>query len=140
MRSWVLSTVIGCFVSGSVMASCNDEQKLGQVTYANNSSFFSAKDSKGLDHIKKIVSNKQDGYLLLEFNLFPSPGDKKQQQYNLWLANRRIDRVKSYLSVANLPLPIITRIRTAAPEEQRNVDILWCPTSTMADNSNAKKQ
>ncbi|MCL1074620.1 hypothetical protein [Shewanella dokdonensis] len=140
MRCLALGTILSCLLSGPVIAACSDEQKLGQITYANNSSYFSPADSRDLEQIKQQASDKKQGYLLLEFNLFPSADDKKLQQYNLWLANRRIERVKNYLSAANLPLPIITRIRTAAPEERRDVDILWCPSSTLATNEGTEKR
>ncbi|MCL2907919.1 hypothetical protein [Shewanella fodinae] len=139
MRCLALGTVVCCLLSGPVMAACLDAQKLGQITYANNSSYFSSAGTHVLEKIKQQASDKHQGYLLLEFNLFPGDGDKKLQQYNLWLANRRIARVKNYLSAANLPLPIITRIRTAAPEEKRDVDVLWCPKQTLANEDTTDK-
>ncbi|KFZ37460.1 hypothetical protein HR45_10620 [Shewanella mangrovi] len=132
MRAIALSTVLILLLSEPVMASCDGQQQLGQVDYPSNSSYFNAKASAKLDEITKETQDKGDGYLVLEFNLFKVAGDKKQQQYDMWLANRRIDRVKQYLSKLHVAKPIVTRIKTAAAAEQRQVEILWCaqPSTT----------
>ncbi|QSX33021.1 hypothetical protein JYB87_14950 [Shewanella avicenniae] len=129
MRAIALSTVLILLFSKSVMASCSDQQQLGQVEYPSNSSYFNAQASNKLDEISKATHDKGNGYLVLEFNLFPVAADKKLQQYNMWLANRRIERVKQYLAKSKLTTPIVTRIKTAAPMEQRQVDIVWCSLS-----------
>ncbi|MFQ6370803.1 hypothetical protein [Shewanella sp. YIC-542] len=138
MRGLARSAVVSCLLSvlsAPAMAICTDEQKLGEVLYANNSSYFSSEDARHLDEIKQLAMDKKDGYLLLEFNVFAITDNEKLRHYNLWLAKRRIERVKHYLNTEPLPVPIITRIRTASSQERRDVDILWCESSAISGNS-----
>ncbi|MCS4557133.1 hypothetical protein L9G74_11835 [Shewanella sp. C32] len=139
MRAMTLGALLCLAMSHSAAAACDGQEQLGQVDYAKNSSYFPSTASSQLDKVSKQAQQKGEGYLMLEFNLRPIVGDKKLQQYNMWLANRRIERVKTYLTKNNLTSPIITRINTAAASEQRQVDIVWCTLSepkTVATTTN----
>lgn len=130
MRAILCSAILLLVASQAATAACEGQEQLGQVDYASNSSYFADSASAELNKIGKQTQEKGHGYLVLEFNLHPVANDKKLQQYNLWLANRRIERVKAFLNKNQVAAPIITRIKTAAPKEQRQVDILWCALPT----------
>ena len=130
MRAMTFSAPLLLLVSHSVLAACTGQEQLGQVDYATNSSYFAAGATAELDKISQQTQQKGQGYVVLEFNLHPVINDKKLQQYNLWLANRRLERVKQYLNKTKVAAPIVTLIKTAAPAEQRQVEILWCSLSS----------
>ncbi|MGI2853674.1 hypothetical protein ACRTDR_05570 [Shewanella algae] len=128
MRVLILGLLLFAGVS---QAACEKSILLGNIDYAKNSSYFSARDSLQLDKIVADNSSHSSGYLLLEFNMDKSLGDEELQKYNMWLANRRIERVKEYLTAANFPQPIVTRIRTATHKDNREVSLHWCNNQQM---------
>ncbi|WP_417762266.1 hypothetical protein [Shewanella sp.] len=126
MRAMTLSGLLMLALANSANATCDGQEQLGQVEYPKNSSYFSSSVSNQLNDVSQQAQQKGEGYLMLEFNLRPIIGNKSLQQYNMWLASRRVERVKEYLTKSQLTSPIITRINTASATEQRQVDIVWC--------------
>ncbi|WP_335902659.1 hypothetical protein [Shewanella algae] len=128
MRALILGLLL---FTGATQATCEKSVLLGNVDYAKNSSYFSTQDSLQLDKIVADNSDNSSGYLLLEFNMDKSIGDEDLQKYNMWLANRRIERVKEYLTAAHFSHPIVTRIRTATHKNNREVSLHWCNNQQM---------
>ncbi|WP_108944498.1 hypothetical protein [Shewanella halifaxensis] len=113
-------------LSANAMAQCDNANHVFDIPYAKNSSYFASQYAKQLDSFSQTPASDQ-GYLLLEFRVAPSQLSIEAQQYNKWLAERRIDRVKSYLNRAEYPAPVITRILTASTNVDRSVSLTWCP-------------
>ncbi|MCK8044777.1 hypothetical protein MSG37_07765 [Shewanella sp. 1CM18E] len=113
------------FLSGSAFAQCDNASHVFDIPYAKNSSYFAGQYASQLDSFSKSSSSNQ-GYLLLEFKVDPKQLTAEAQQYNKWLAERRIERVKSYLNKTEYSAPVITRILTASNNVDRSVSITWC--------------
>ncbi|WP_076416300.1 hypothetical protein [Shewanella sp. UCD-KL12] len=126
----IIITVLFLF-TGNAMAQCDKSIHVTEIPYAKNSSYFPSKYAKQLDKLVK-ESTEKPGYLLLEFQVLKQQ-DEDGRKYDMWLANRRIDRIKEYLHNANYSAPIISRILTASSEEVRDVSIHWCDTENNAE-------
>ncbi|MEZ9821259.1 hypothetical protein AB4238_11675 [Shewanella sp. 10N.286.45.A1] len=109
----------------SVMAQCNQKVHITDIPYAKNSSYFSSKYGSELDELIAHPPN-QSGYLLLEFKVNKIQPSEDVRQYNKWLANRRVDRIRTYLNESQYSAPIISRILTASTNTDRSVAIHWC--------------
>jgi len=137
----LLVVMMSFLLSTPLMAKCPKNINYGDIPFEKNSSYFSGKYTQKL---KKLVTETQqgDGYLLLEFPVYKGQTDKKLREYDMWLANRRIDRVKHYLTQSAFSQPIVTRILTASDNDTRSVSLHWCtqtvPQTIMA--STADKQ
>lgn len=106
-------------------AHCPQNTNFGDIPFEKNSSYFANKHTKQLQQlIEKTQSDK--GYLLLEFPVYKGQTDKKLRQYDMWLAHRRIERVRSYLSQSDYNQPVVTRILTASNTDSRTLSIHWC--------------
>ncbi|QYK02096.1 hypothetical protein [Shewanella psychrotolerans] len=106
-------------------AYCPQNINFGDIPFEKNSSYFANKHTKQLQQlIEKTQSD--NGYLLLEFPVFKGQTDKKLRQYDMWLANRRIERVRNYLSQSDYNQPVVTRILTASNTDSRTLSIHWC--------------
>lgn len=106
-------------------AHCPQNINFGDIPFEKNSSYFASKHTKQLQQLIKQTQSDY-GYLLLEFPLYKGQTDKQLQKYDLWLANRRIDRVRHYLSQSDYHQPVITRILTASNQDSRTLSIHWC--------------
>ncbi|MCJ8301609.1 hypothetical protein [Shewanella sp.] len=111
--------------AGSAIAECEPNIHITEIPYAKNSSYFPSKYAKQLDELIESTSNKP-GYLLLEFQILKLQASDDARKYNMWLANRRIDRIKEYLTNSHYPAPVISRILTASNEDLRDVSVSWC--------------
>lgn len=113
-------------------ANCKGSTELGAVNFDKNSSYF---DAAGTETLKQLLETQQtsadtgNGYLLLEFAFNRNAGDDELQKYNMWLAERRIERVKSYLINAGFGAMMVSRIRTAVDTESRALALQWCKAS-----------
>jgi hypothetical protein len=106
-------------------AHCPESINFGDIPFDKNSSYFANKHAKQLQQlIEKTQSG--DGYLLLEFPVYKGQTDKKLKQYDMWLANRRIERVRNFLSQSDYNQPVVTRILTASNTDSRALSIHWC--------------
>lgn len=114
------------FLSGNALAQCDNASHVFDIPYAKNSSYFAGQYAAKLDSFSQAASSNQ-GYLLLEFKVDPKQLSMEAQQYNKWLAERRIERIKSYLNKAEYSAPVITRILTASTNVDRSVSLTWCP-------------
>lgn len=123
-----ITIIIGLAVFGA-NASCEGSTELGAVNFDKNSSYF---DATGTATLKQLLETQQtsadtgNGYLLLEFEFNRNAGDDALQKYNMWLAERRIERVKSYLTNAGFGAVMVSRIRTAVDTESRALALKWC--------------
>ncbi|WP_299797431.1 hypothetical protein [uncultured Shewanella sp.] len=117
----------------NVSAQCDNNIYLTSIPYAKNSSYFPAKYSKELDTVLDQTS-ASEGYLLLEFQVTQQV-DVESRKYNMWLAGRRINRVKTYLNSLSFPSPIVSKILTAGTQERRDVSISWCKRSEDASST-----
>ncbi|MCF1428768.1 MAG: hypothetical protein LPD71_08330 [Shewanella sp.] len=106
-------------------ASCIGGNDLVEVEFGRNSSYFNHEGKTELDKLLADSQQLTDGYLLLEFSFNKQISDKKLREYNMWLAQRRIERVKDYLTKKQLPHPMITRILTAG-DEDRILSLTFC--------------
>ncbi|MEZ9198104.1 hypothetical protein [Shewanella sp. 10N.286.54.B9] len=122
----------------SVMAQCNQKVHITDIAYAKNSSYFSSKYSSELD---ELIAHppKQAGYLLLEFKVSKIQPSEDVRHYNKWLANRRVDRIRTYLNESKYSAPIISRILTASTNTDRSVAIHWCAFSEQESNLRVAK-
>ncbi|AQS40002.1 OmpA family [Shewanella psychrophila] len=118
-------SIICLLFAGSAIAECEQNTHLTEIPYAKNSSYFPSKYAKQLDELIKNTSDKS-GYLLLEFQILKHQSNDDARKYNMWLANRRIDRIKEYLTNSHYSAPVISRILTASNEDLRDVSISWC--------------
>ena len=118
-------SIICLLFAGSAIAECEQNIHLTEIPYAKNSSYFPSKYAKQLDELIESTSNKP-GYLLLEFQILKLQASDDARKYNMWLANRRIDRIKEYLTNSHYSAPVISRILTASTEDLRDVSISWC--------------
>ncbi|MPY23620.1 OmpA family protein [Shewanella psychropiezotolerans] len=118
-------SIICLLFAGSAIAECKQYIHLTEIPYAKNSSYFPSKYAKQLDELIESTSSKP-GYLLLEFQILKHQASDDNRKYNMWLANRRIDRIKQYLTNSHYPAPVISRILTASNEDLRDVSITWC--------------
>ncbi|BAJ03549.1 OmpA family protein [Shewanella violacea] len=118
-------SIICLLFAGSAIAQCEQNIHITDIPYAKNSSYFPSQYTKQLD---KLIENASDnpGYLVLEFQILKHPKSDDARKYNMWLAKRRIDRIKEYLTHAHYPAPIISRILTASNKDIRYVSISWC--------------
>ncbi|ACJ30970.1 Conserved hypothetical protein [Shewanella piezotolerans WP3] len=117
------------FTATSVMAQCNQKVHITDIAYAKNSSYFSSKYGSELDDLIAHPS-KQAGYLLLEFKVNNIQPSEDVRHYNKWLANRRIERIRTYLNESEYSAPIISKILTASTDTDRSVAIHWCASPT----------
>lgn len=124
----VILTIISILAAGSATAQCNPSIHMFDIPYAKNSSYFPSSYSTQLDAISSEHKD-QSGYLLLEFQMLKMQVGDELRAYNLWLAQRRIDRVKTYLSDSNFAAPVVTRILTAGLTKRRDISVSWCPLS-----------
>ncbi len=111
----------------NVSAQCDNNIYLTSIPYAKNSSYFPSEYSNELDSVLEQTSNNK-GYLLLEFQV-TEQADEKSKKYNMWLADRRINRVKEYLTTSSYSSPIVSKILTASTHDRRDVSISWCKPS-----------
>jgi len=131
MRVFVLCLMLITLPS---WAKCSGNNDLGDISFDKNSSYFGASGIKLLDTIASGPDSAQ-GYLLLEFAFDRSEGDERLQKYNMWLAQRRIDRVREYLGNKGFPAPVVSLIRTAAADDSRKLQLSWCENDeTTADD------
>ncbi|MGS0676389.1 hypothetical protein [Shewanella sp. 30m-9] len=121
--------VVGLLFAGSVAAQCDNQTHIVDIPYAKNSSYFAGHYASQLDKLSKNTQ-ANSGYLLLEFKVNQTQTTEEARKYNKWLAQRRIERVKTYLDNAAYPAPVITRILTASTDENRNVSVVWCAAET----------
>lgn len=119
--------------TGGAIAQCGGNTHLADIPYAKNSSYFPGQYTKQLDELIENTAEKS-GYLLLEFQILEQKNDNDARKYNMWLANRRIDRIKEYLTQSSYPVPIISRILTASNEELRDVNISWCDVPSQSND------
>ncbi|MBV7316510.1 hypothetical protein [Shewanella sp. NIFS-20-20] len=112
-------------------AACPNAQDYGQVEFAKNSSYFSEHGQALLDKINTSTAdnNVATGYLMLEFSAGLNRDNDKLKEYNKWLAQRRIERIKTYLATQEFEPPIVSRILTIANNPERSVQLYWCPES-----------
>ncbi|GIU21681.1 hypothetical protein L2719_00665 [Shewanella schlegeliana] len=110
----------------STMAQCDNNTHIIDIVYPKNSSYFDSQYSSQLDQLTKNTQ-QNTGYLLLEFKVNQTQSTKEAREYNKWLAQRRIERVKVYLNDAAYPAPVISRLLTASTEKNRSVSVIWCP-------------
>ena len=112
-------------LSVNAMAQCDNASHVFDIPYAKNSSYFAGQYAIKLDSFTQAATSNQ-GYLLLEFKVNPKQLSTEAQQYNKWLAERRIERIKNYLNKADYSAPVITRILTASTNVDRSVSLTWC--------------
>lgn len=124
---FAIGFVIANLAVSTATANCSNQTHITDVAYAVNSSYFGNKYSAQLDELMSQYQ-AESGYLLLEFKVTKQQASEDQRQYNKWLANRRVDRIRTYLNQASYSAPIISRILTASIEDDRTVSILWCDT------------
>ncbi|MGL5147664.1 MAG: hypothetical protein ACRC7Q_09245, partial [Plesiomonas shigelloides] len=117
----------------SAPTSCPDKTLLAHVNFDINSSYF---DTKGAGNLNEALASSQlstaAGHLLLELEFDKREGNADVQKYNLWLAQRRIERVKAFLSKGALSIPMASRIRTAGDKNQRTLTLSWCNSPQLA--------
>lgn len=116
------------FLAGHAIAQCDEPRHMADIPYPQNSSYFNSQYISQLQAILQAPTDS-DGYLLLEFPVTKVQKDETTRQYNMWLAEKRLTRIKQFLTNADYPHPVITRILTASTEELRQVSINWCATS-----------
>lgn len=121
---WIAA--IGLLITTNALAQCENNTHILDIVYPKNSSYFSSQYGSKLEQLTKNTQQGA-GYLLLEFKVNQAQSTKEAREYNKWLAQRRIDRVKTYLNDAAYPAPVITRLLTASTEENRSVSVVWCP-------------
>ncbi|WP_394391737.1 hypothetical protein [Shewanella woodyi] len=122
----VITTILLLLIAGSATAQCDSSIHMFNIPYEKNSSYFPSAYSSKLDAISEDRKG-EDGYLLLEFQVQEKQRSDELRTYNLWLAQRRIDRVKSYLTDAHFAAPVVTRILTAGVDKRRDISVSWCP-------------
>jgi|GEM_PF-3385110 len=132
MRTRAVIAVFFLLGAWNATAQCNINIHLATIPYAKNSSYFPTQYSSELDSVLQKATEKA-GYLLLEFQVQQQQESEDIRNYNMWLANRRITRVKEYLTKSNYASPIISRILTAGTERRRDVSISWCESSKDTD-------
>ncbi|GIU07070.1 MULTISPECIES: hypothetical protein [unclassified Shewanella] len=115
--------------AGSAVAQCDNKTHIVDIPYAKNSSYFEGHYGSLLDKLAKDTQ-AGTGYLLLQFDVSQNQSSEEKRQYNKWLAERRIERVKNQLNKANFSVPVITRILTASNDITRSVSVTWCPDET----------
>ncbi len=130
MKAIIVSALL--LFTGNAIAQCEQSKHLTEIPYAKNSSYFPSKYAKQLDKLVEETTEKT-GYLLLEFQVLKHQQDDDGRKYDMWLANRRIGRIKEYLNNSDYSAPIISRILTASTEEVRDVTIHWCDTDEPAE-------
>lgn len=133
----VILTIVSIFAVGGATAQCNPSIHMFDIPYAKNSSYFSSSYSTQLNAIGK-ERKEQSGYLLLEFQVQKEQVSDELRTYNLWLAQRRIDRVKTYLSDSNFVAPVVTRILTAGLTKRRDMSVSWCPLSASPEATSVR--
>ncbi|MCG9721181.1 hypothetical protein [Shewanella sp. Isolate7] len=127
----LLLVMLSCLFTAQAGAACPQNISFGDIPFEKNSSYF---DSRYAKQLQQLIEKTQtdSGYLLLEFPLFKGETDKKLREYNFWLANRRIERVKSFLTKADYNQPVVTKLLTASKEDTRTLNIHWCQQSEQA--------
>lgn len=120
-----LTLLLLSLLAAPVAASCPGSQNLGSVAFERNSSYFNQQGKAALDKLLADSQSLTEGYLLLEFSFNRQISDKKLREYNMWLAQRRVDRVRNYISGKSLTHPVITKIHTAG-DEGRTVTLSFC--------------
>lgn len=123
--------VLCIFLSSQYAAAfCPKEKTIANIEFKENSSYLLEQDKQLLDSLlinQVRESILKSGYLLLEFSIDKYADEAEVAKYNLWLANRRIERVKSYLN-RNQQLPIISRVLTSGDNDIRILSIFLCST------------
>ncbi len=133
-----LLVIISCLFVTSSYGQCLQYLNPVNIAFDVNSSYFSSQYTKQIQEFIQQTST-EDGYLLLELPLSKGGNGAKMQEYNLWLANRRIERVKNYLTQSDVQSPIITRLLTASKLDSRTVSLRWCQQATdNTDLANSK--
>jgi outer membrane protein OmpA-like peptidoglycan-associated protein len=122
----VIIAALAVLITGNAVAQCDSSVHMFNIPYVKNSSYFPSAYSTRLDEISEEHKSK-NGYLLLEFQVQKNQKSDELRAYNLWLAERRIHRVKSYLTESSFPAPIVTRILTAGMDKRRDISVTWCP-------------
>ncbi|WP_428610954.1 hypothetical protein [Shewanella sp.] len=120
-----LLVILSILFAAQVHARCPQNISLGDIPFDKNSSYF---DSQYAKQLQQLIEKTQadTGYLLLEFPLYKGETDKKIREYNLWLANRRIERVKNFLTKSDYHQPVVTKLLTASQEDTRTLSMHWC--------------
>ncbi|WP_394201162.1 hypothetical protein [Shewanella waksmanii] len=126
-------------VAGSAVAQCQQPLHMADIPYPKNSSYFNSQYNAQLEAIIG-AEHPSEGYLLLEFPVTKQQKDEQSRQYNMWLAGKRLTRIKQFLTNAEYPFPVITRILTASTEELRQVSISWCATETSPQLAQSSSQ
>lgn len=131
----VLFLLLFSLLAMPAQAICVQENLLGTIAFDSDSSYFNHQGKATLDKLLDDIKHQHQGYLLLKFSFDKAKGNQKLSNYNMWLAQRRIGRVKNYLlknaeleaaTSANLiDKPIVSRILTAGTEN-RQVSIYHC--------------
>ncbi|MGS0680252.1 hypothetical protein ACVBIL_03720 [Shewanella sp. 125m-7] len=111
--------------AGGAIAQCDNQTHIVDIPYAKNSSYFAGQYASQLDELSKSAQ-ADAGYLLLEFKVSQKQASEEARRYNKWLAERRIERVRTHLNNADYPAPVITRILTASTDIDRSVVVVWC--------------
>ncbi|WP_281212461.1 hypothetical protein [Shewanella insulae] len=121
----LLLVMMSFLFAAQASAACPQNISFGDIPFEKNSSYFASQYAKQL---QKLIEQTQadSGYLLLEFPLNKGETNKKLRDYNLWLANRRIERVKTFLTKADYNQPVITKLLTASKQDTRTLSIHWC--------------
>ncbi|QYK13714.1 hypothetical protein K0I63_04135 [Shewanella rhizosphaerae] len=121
----LLLVMLSFLFAAQASAACPQNISFGDIPFEKNSSYF---DSRYAKQLQALIRKTQadSGYLLLEFPLYKGETDKKIRDYNLWLANRRIERVKTFLTKADYNQPVVTKLLTASKEDTRTLSLHWC--------------
>lgn len=124
-----------CLSVFTANAACEQSTALGSVGFDKNSSYFDSSGSQTLTQLLTAHENSANtdvGYLLLEFEFNRNLGDEAMQKYNMWLAQRRVERVKEFLGKGGFDGAMVSRIRTAVDTETRELTLKWCQEPTPA--------
>lgn len=119
---WIVSTTL----NSANATQCSNEQPLLVVNFPKNSSYFDHGQRLLLDKTVQKIKSLDKGYLLLNYQFKQQSKSEKMQQYNLWIAQNRIERVKHYYTEQDLDTPIIIKKQTSSPTHKRQVNISWC--------------
>lgn len=135
-------TLLSCFIPAAY-AQCIDTHPIGRIDFETNSSYFNDESTQLLNSIAQTymeTTDTKEGHLLLAFQMNKEQSEDLNK-YNLWLAQRRVERVKQHLVNSHFSVPIISQIRTSTDDESRAVNIHWCssPTEVNIDLAKATK-
>lgn len=122
-------------------AQCIDTHPIGRIDFETNSSYFNDESTQLLNSIAQTymeTTDTREGHLLLAFRMNKEQSSEDIRKYNLWLAQRRVERVKQHLVNSHFPVPIISQIRTSSDDDSRAVIMHWCPSPTEVNIDLAK--